>query len=124
MEKILDIEPDEINQNLGQHEIEILDFSTSWCPPCKRLNENGFPKLIKKYQTLDLMIYHVDGDACHDKFSEKEPENPLMKYKVDAYPTCIFYKDGQIIETVLDEEDKRSWICGWVCQCRRFYCNL
>jgi len=65
----------------------LIDFSASWCGPCKAiapvLNE-----LAAKH--ADLVFLKVDVDKC--------PQTARI-YNISAMPTFVFEKDGKVIET-------------------------
>ncbi len=71
-----------------------IDFYTSWCSPCKLMDEYTFshPEVIKFYET-NFINYKVDG--------EKGDGPKLIKeYFIFNYPSMVYLDaDGQLIET-------------------------
>lgn len=63
--------------------IKILDFSASWCFPCK-LQTPIIEKLEGKFK--DVGFEKIDIDADREK---------AMKYGIRAVPTIIIEKDGK-----------------------------
>ena len=111
---LIHIPPNEIDSHLGKHEFEILLFTATWCGPCQALKQKGFPALFKKYATKDIIIYAVDGDECHDA-----TPNPMDKYGIPGFPTCIFHHHGKIIDKPIqvdedsDEQIPNGYIIGY-----------
>jgi thiol-disulfide isomerase/thioredoxin len=105
MPELIEIAPDQLESRLGTHKIEIIDISTTWCPPCQALKSRGFPALFAKYPEEDLVVYAIDGDEAEAKMGG-DPENPLVKYNVTAYPTCIVFYNGKVINLQLDEDEE------------------
>lgn len=110
--QIVELKPDEIPKNIGKHKYEIVDISAAWCPPCRMLKQQGFPALFQKFKALDLIVYGIDGDEC-DGIEWTNQENPLLKYGVTAYPTCIFYYKGNKIDLALDEDSQPGIFVGY-----------
>ena len=69
--------------------VEIKDFYSTWCSPCKRV----FP-ILEELQKLypDVIVTKID--------IEKEPEL-VEKYKVKGVPSVFFEKDGEVIDKVI-----------------------
>jgi len=59
----------------------LVDFFTTWCGPCRMLA----PVLE---QLNNVKIVKVDGD---------QHQNIVVDQGVAAYPTMIFYRDGQVV---------------------------
>ncbi|MDE5888692.1 MAG: thioredoxin family protein, partial [Bacilli bacterium] len=76
----------------------ILEFTSNSCPPCVSL----LPTLINiAKNNKDIKVATMNIDA-------KESANTISKYKIEATPTIMIIKDGQVTETILGatNEDK------------------
>ena len=87
----------------------LLDFWTTWCPPC-RADAPALDKLYRKYKEHDLMIVGISVNEDHsvvEKYLADHPhsypvvlttENDMPRpYQVGAFPTYIVIeKDGTV----------------------------
>lgn len=86
-------------QNSG--ETWIIDFWASWCGPCK--------KLAPIYEEVSEEI----EDVNFGKVNMEENSSLATKYNVQALPTLVIIKDGDIVaknEGMVSKEDLKSWI--------------
>lgn len=65
----------------------MVKFTATWCPSCQVLEENLVQLDTKK---LGVSIYEVDID---------EHMALAVKYKVNAIPTLVYFKNGKITAT-------------------------
>eukprot|EP00249_Psilotum_nudum_P007710 c20768_g1_i1 orf=287-634(+) len=69
--------------------IVVVDFTASWCGPCKIMSP-FFAELSEKYP--QLIYLKVDVDELADVSEE---------WDVSAMPTFIFIKDGKLIDKLV-----------------------
>ena len=55
-------------------------FSTSWCPPCRMMIKDVFPKESVKKALNDWVPVYIDGDKHTDM---------VQKYQIRAYPSFV-----------------------------------
>ncbi len=69
--------------------LTVVDFWAAWCAPCKQLTK--ILRQVRPEIPEDVLIGSVDADA-----------NPrlLERYAVKSIPTLLFFKDGELIETM------------------------
>ena len=75
----------------------LLDFWAEWCGPCKMIAPL-LDEVADKYEDkLDVVKLNVD-------------ENPqtAAKYRVMSIPTILFFKDGQVVDTVVGAVPERA----------------
>lgn len=89
-EHILEIEDDAFEKEVLQSTLPVLvDFWAPWCGPCRAITPT-IEELEKSYNgKIKFVKVNVD-------------ENPISpsKYGIQAIPTLIFFKDGEISEQI------------------------
>lgn len=68
----------------AKNKIVFVDVYTTWCGPCKWMDENVFVnKTLSDKFNKKFINYKVNGESF-------EGVNIGIKYRVDSYPTYIF----------------------------------
>lgn len=74
---------EEIDNFLESHETVLLDFSTEWCVPCKKMK----PIITQiKEENLNYGVLFIDADANNEL---------VKKYQIRGVPVFIVFKDSQ-----------------------------
>jgi len=75
-----------------QNKLIVVDFQTSWCPPCKLMTKTTFADTnVGDFTNAYFIAYKVDCE-------KGEGVSLADKYGVDSYPSiCIMDKDGKIL---------------------------
>ncbi|MFY7909888.1 MAG: thioredoxin family protein [Emticicia sp.] len=82
-------------QAKSQKKILFVDVYTTWCGPCKWMDENTFAdaRVAEKFNKT-FLNYKVDGDSF-------EGVNVGIIYRVDSYPTYLFISpEGKVIHRI------------------------
>ena len=74
----------EVEQNAGT---VIVDFTASWCPPCKMLAP-----------VLDRVAQKYEGQAKFVKCDVDENVEVAAKYGVTTIPNLLFFKNGEVVD--------------------------
>lgn len=62
----------------------IVDFSATWCGPCKALN----PILDDISATTDIKVFKIDVDR---------DQGLAIEYGIRSVPTMLIYKKGELV---------------------------
>lgn len=75
------------------NKLVFIDFYTTWCRPCKMMDESTFLNdAVGKWLTDKSVAIKIDAEA---------EEEIALKHNVDGYPTLIFFKpDGTEFERI------------------------
>lgn len=77
---------DELNQLFAANTYVAIDFTASWCGPCKAIAP-VYESLAAKHSVPGHLAFaKVDTDAVQDVARE---------YRISAMPTFLFFKDGK-----------------------------
>lgn len=96
---MLNLKQENFEKEVYQSEKPVLvDFWASWCPPCQALHPI-LEELEKELTGIKIVKVNVD-------------ENPQLaeSYKIEAIPTLLVFKEGQIVERITGLQEKESLI--------------
>jgi thioredoxin 1 len=68
----------------------MVDFYTTWCGPCKKMAP--FVQQVRENRSKDVVVLQVDAEA---------QATIADRYRLEGYPTVIFFKKGQVVGRVL-----------------------
>ncbi len=88
------ISVEEFDKIIGGDKLVMVDFYTTWCGPCKRMAP--FIQQIKEQHSNTVIVLKVDAEA---------QMNIADRYRLEGYPTVIFFKKGQVIGRSLGYTD-------------------
>jgi len=76
----------------------LVDFWAEWCMPCKMLAPT-IDELAKEYAGR-LKVGKVDTDNCR---------NTALRFGINAIPTVILFKDGQVRKKFVGLQQKKDF---------------
>lgn len=84
---------------LKADQLVIVDFYADWCGPCKMMAPI-IDELSKEYEGA-VKVGKLDVDAA---------TTYTAKYRVMSIPTILFFKDGEVVETVVGAISKAQLV--------------
>jgi thioredoxin 1 len=75
----------------------LVDFSASWCQPCKALAPK-IDQVAGEYKGR-IDVYKVDIDNAQET---------AASFGIMSVPTCIFFRDGKEVERFTGNPDLRT----------------
>ncbi len=83
---------------LGASQPILVDFWAEWCMPCKALGP-----------TLDELASEYAGRAKVGKVNVDDNSSLSVKFGINAIPTIILFKNGQVVEKFVGLRSKRDY---------------
>lgn len=84
-----------------------LDAYTTWCGPCREMARNIFPKKAvgdffnQNFINVAVQFDVAKNDSKYVKSWHKEAESLHERYKIDSYPTYLFFTpDGNLVHFI------------------------
>lgn len=85
---------EEFDEIIGSKDICVVDFSASWCGPC-RMMAPVLEDISDKYKGK-YFFYQIDIDSA---------EELANKFKIEAVPTMVVFKKGTEIDRTSGYQD-------------------
>lgn len=76
-------------------QLALVDFWAEWCGPCRILGP-----------VIDQLAQEYTGKMQFFKLNVDENPNTPMQYGIRGIPTMLFFKNGQLVETLVGNHPK------------------
>ena len=83
------INEQEFEKAINSKKLVVIDFSASWCMPCRMLKP-----IMERVETKvkDVNFYNVDID---------ESEEVAKRYRIFSVPTLVAFRDGKKVDSMV-----------------------
>ncbi|RCV17021.1 hypothetical protein SETIT_3G185400v2 [Setaria italica] len=79
----------QIEEAISKNKLVVIDFTASWCPPCRTIAPI-FAEMAKKNSNVVFLKVDVD-----------EMKAIAEQFSVEAMPTFLFMKEGEVKDRVV-----------------------
>jgi thioredoxin 1 len=80
-------------------QLTLVDFWAEWCGPCKALGP-----------TIDALADQYAGRVKVFKLNVDENPDAAQRFRIRGIPTVILLKDGQVIDQLVGNQSKDSFV--------------
>ena len=98
MSTIRELTDDDFTSTVSSNEAPVLvQFSATWCQPCKALTPT-IEAISKEYEGR-LDVFKVDIDQAQET---------AQQFDIRGVPTCVFLRTGEVVDRFAGNLDLRS----------------
>jgi thioredoxin 1 len=98
MSKVKELDDTNFTKTLQGSDVPVLvDFSATWCQPCKMLAP-----------TIDAVSVEFDGRLRVYKVDIDKSPDTTTHFGIQGVPTCILFRAGKEVDRFMGNQDLRS----------------
>ena len=90
MSTVTYIQDNEFEQLLKDEPIIVVDFTATWCGPCKQVSP-----------MMDQLAADYDGRAKVTKVDVDKNKGIAKQYGIRSIPAVLVFKSGELVETLV-----------------------
>lgn len=88
------LDDENFSQALSKNGAVLVDFSATWCGPCKMLEP-----------VLDALAVEVQGKAVVAKIDVDQSPKTTTSFQITSVPTLILFKQGKELQRIVGLKD-------------------
>ena len=96
---LINVTKDNFDETVNSGKTVLLDFWATWCGPCMMLAP-----------TIEALAKEYAGKVKVCKVNVDENMELAIRYKVEAIPTLIYIKNGEVVQKAVGALDKNQII--------------
>jgi thioredoxin 1 len=98
MSKVKELDDASFTKTLQGSTVPVLvDFSATWCQPCKALAP-----------TIDTISTEFDGKLNVYKVDIDKSPDTTLHFGIQGVPTCILFRNGKEVDRFMGNQDLRA----------------
>ncbi len=78
--------------------VSMVDFWAPWCGPCRMIAP-----------VIEELAADFEGKAKICKVNTDEEQDLAVKFGIRSIPTILFFKDGQVVDTMIGASSKQAF---------------
>lgn len=98
-DKPIKVTDENIEEFTSRFKVSLLDFWAPWCGPCRMM-----------IPIIDELCTEMQGKVAFGKLNTDENPNVARKYMIQAIPTLIIFKDGEVADQVVGVMPKNKLV--------------
>ncbi len=96
------ITEDEVEDYIAKYKLAMIDFSATWCPPCKFLD-----KVVE-----DIKSEYIEKGVGFAEIDVDENRTIAKKLNIINVPSIFFYKDGELCHFTDEHGNQNDRVVG------------
>ena len=98
MSEVMELSDTDFEEVVEKSEVPVLvDFSATWCQPCKALAP-----------IIDAVAQEYEGKLLVWKVDIDQARQTAIRFGIQGVPTCIFFKDGNEVDRFMGNLDLKD----------------
>lgn len=83
----VNVNDDNINDFIRRYDLALVDCWAPWCGPCRMMSP-----------VIDALAKDLQGKVAFAKLNTDENQRTAMRYTIEAIPTLLVFKDGELVD--------------------------
>lgn len=83
----VNVNDDNINDFIRRYDLALVDCWAPWCGPCRMMSP-----------VIDALAKDMQGKVAFAKLNTDENQRTAMRYTIEAIPTLLVFKDGELVD--------------------------